>query len=117
MATGKLPKPYDGYEEYELSKDSGATNWTLTRSHLCVMGKTAYLQFVGSVTSSQDTSTLTVIKLPVKPPYEVEGRYTTSVYAVDFNYRITTAGYFQIQRTPQISNTSNIRINVVFPIA
>ena len=117
MASGKIPKPYDGYEEYELSKDSNATNWTLTRSHFCVMGKTAYLQFVGVVSGDQGTGSVTVIKLPVAPPYNVEGRYTSSVYGVDFNYNITTGGNFQIQRTPQISGNSNIRINVVFPIA
>lgn len=114
MATGTIQMPYEGFTEYTLTKEEGATNWTLTRSHFCVFGKTAYLQLVCTVTANQDRGSVIFIKLPVSPLYAVEGRSSSQAPA-DCNWNIRTNGELLINRTPVVG--SNFRINASFPIA
>ena len=108
----------DTYKEYTLTKDSGATNFTLIRSHACKQGKTAFIQVVASVTSSQDESSVTVIKLPADlyPAYGVETRICTYTQGLDCNINVSTNGNFTIQRMPS-GTGGNFRINLSYPTA
>ena len=118
MATGNIQKPYEGYKEYTLSKEADATNFTLIRSHACKQGKTAFIQMVASVTSSQDETSVTVIKLPsdLYPAYEFETRICTYTQGLDCNINISTNGNFAIQRVPS-EKGGNFRINLSYPTA
>ena len=118
MAVTNIPKPYEGYKEYTLTKDSGATNLTLIRSHACKQGKTAFIQVVGSISASQDETSVVFIKLPddLKPVYNVEGRSPSANAGIDANFSVNVNGNLSIIRSPSLT-AGNFRINVSYPTA
>lgn len=108
----------EGYQNYSLSKASGATNWTLMRSHACKKGNIAFLQLVASVTNSQDGSAVILIQLPddLHPAYAYETRFSSFEQAMDVNVNIETNGKLSVTRVPA-SKGGNIRMDFCYPTA
>ena len=122
MASGTIPMPYDCYKEYTLAKDQTAANWSITRSHACRQGKTAYVQIVFSVTASQDTSQSNLTTLPEEliPGYNVEFKVNSLETGTDYNVVIyggthARRGNVELSRRPTLT-AGNSRIAISYPL-